>query len=291
METDRPGAETPFAHHMAELDGVRLHYVVAGEGDPVVLLHGWPTTWYEWRRVIPTLARRYTVIAPDMRGLGDSSKPASGYDDLTVAEDIHQLVRRLGHERIFLVGHDLGGGVAYAYAAAHPESVWRLAILEFALPGFGLEQLLQVSREQRIWHFPFHSAPDLPEALVSGREKMYLTWFYKEYAYDPSAFTEEDIDEYVRCYSAPGGLRAGFEYYRAIFDNIDRNRKSAEKKLQMPVLALGGEMVLGTFTLQSLQGVAEDVRGGAVERCGHWMASERPEYLTEKLLGFFGEEG
>lgn len=240
---------------------------------------------------MPRLAERYTVIAPDMRGLGDSSKPTGGYDERTVAEDIHQLVRRLGHERVFLAGHDLGGGVAYAYAAAYPEEVRRLAILEIVLAGFGFEELLRVSREQRIWHVPFHLAPDVPEALITGRERTYLTWFYKEYSYDPAAFTEEDISEYVRCYSAPGGLRAGFEYYRAIFENIDRNRESAKEKLEMPVLALGGESVLGAFPLHSLQQVAKDVRGGVVERCGHYMVTERPHYVAEQLLAFFGEEG
>ena len=170
--------ESDFTHHTIALDDVRLHYVTAGKGDPVVLLHGWPQTWYEWRRIIPALAERYTVIAPDMRGLGDSSKPATGYDKRTVAADIYQLVRKLGFEKIFLVGHDWGGPVAYAYACAHPGDVRKLVILDVAIPGAGLEKIPQATRRGGIWHIAFHNVRDLPEALIAGRERTYLSWFY-----------------------------------------------------------------------------------------------------------------
>lgn len=281
--------ESMFVHHTAVVNDVRLHYVTAGRGDPVVLLHGWPQTWYQWRRVIPALAERYTVIAPDMRGLGDSSKPATGYDKRTVADDIYKLVRQLGFERIFLVGHDWGGPVAYAYACAHPEDVRRLVILDVMIPGAGLEQIPQASRRGGLWHISFHGVRDLPEALITGRERLYLSWFYRS-AYNPTAITEEDIDEYVRCYSAPGGLRAGFEYYRALWDDVEHNAENARTRLAMPVLALGGERGFGHRTLRSMQALAEDVRGGVIERCGHWIAEERPDYLIEQLLTFFGEE-
>lgn len=281
--------ESDFTHHTIALDDVRLHYVTAGKGDPVVLLHGWPQTWYEWRRIIPALAERYTVIAPDMRGLGDSSKPATGYDKRTVAADIYQLVRKLGFEKIFLVGHDWGGPVAYAYACAHPGDVRKLVILDVAIPGAGLEKIPQATRRGGIWHIAFHNVRDLPEALIAGRERTYLSWFYR-LAYNPGAITEEEIDEYVRCYSAPGGLRAGFEYYRAIFDDIDHNKENAKIKLKMPVLALGGERGFREFALRSMKELAEDVRGGVIERCGHWIAEERPDYLIEQLLAFFAEK-
>lgn len=282
--------DTTFVHHTALVSEVRLHYITAGQGDPVVLLHGWPQTWYQWRRVIPALAERYTVIAPDMRGLGDSSKPATGYDKRTVAEDIYQLVRQLGFERIFLVGHDWGGPVAYAYACAHPSDVCRLVILDVMIPGAGLEQIPQMSRRGGLWHISFHGVRDLPEALITGRERIYLSWFYRTAAYNPTAIGEEDIDEYVRCYSAPGGLRAGFEYYRAFWDDVDHNKENAKTKLKMAVLALGGERSFGARTLSSMQALAEDVRGGVIDRCGHWIAEERPDYLIEQLLTFFGEE-
>jgi len=282
--------DSTFTHHTAAVNNVRLHYVRAGKGDPVVLLHGWPQTWFEWRRIIPALADRYTVIAPDMRGLGDSSKPATGYDKRTVADDIYKLVRLLGFERIFLVGHDWGGPVAYAYAAAHPSDVRRLVILDVAVPGAGLERIPQASRAGGLWHISFHGVRDLPEALISGRERTYLSWFYRIGAYNPRAITDEEIDEYVRCYSSPGGLRAGFEYYRAIWDDVDHNKENAKTKLKMPVLALGGERGFGAGAQRSMQSLAENVRGGVIERCGHWIAEERPDYLIPELLKFFGEE-
>lgn len=280
MPTDR------IVHHTTVVNDVELHYVRAGAGDPVVLLHGWPQTWYEWRHVIPALAERYTVIAPDLRGLGDSSKPASGYDKRTIAADVYGLVRQLGYERIFLVGHDWGGPVAYAYASAHPADVRRLAILDVAIPGSGLESVIGLSRGGGLWHIPFHAVRDLPEALVAGRERTYLTWFYRT-AVNPAAITEADIDEYVRCYSQPGAMCAGFEYYRAIFDDIEHNQENAKRKLPMPVLALGGERGFGAITLSSLQGLASDVRGEVIEGCAHWIPEEQPEYLIHKLLEFF----
>lgn len=281
--------DTTFEHHTVAVNNVQLHYVIAGQGDPVVLLHGWPETWYQWRKIIPPLAERYTVIAPDMRGLGDSSKPVSGYDKRTVADDIYKLVCTLGFARIFLVGHDWGGPVAYAYAAAHPNDVRRLVILDVPIPGAGLEKIPQAARRGGLWHVSFHGVRDLPEQLVAGRERMYLSWFYRT-AYNPTAITEEDIDEYVRCYSAPGGMRAGFEYYRAIWDDVDHNTENAKTKLTMPVLALGGKYSFGKQTMRSLTALAEDLRGGEIDQCGHWIAEEQPAYLTEQLLRFFGEE-
>jgi pimeloyl-ACP methyl ester carboxylesterase len=279
--------EVKFAHHTMALEGVSLHYVTAGSGDPVVLLHGWPQTWYEWRRIIPELAQRYRVIAPDMRGLGDSSRPATGYDKQTVAADIRRLVHKLGFEQILLVGHDWGGPVAYAYACEYPAEVRRLVILDVTIPNETWERIPQITRRGGIWHVAFHSVRDLPEALIHGRERLYLSWFYRTAAYNPAAINEADIDEYVRCYSAPGALRAGFEYYRAIFTDIDHNKENAKTKLRMPVLALGGERGFRTAPLNCMKELAEDVRGGVVERSGHWIPEERPDYLLAQLLEFF----
>jgi pimeloyl-ACP methyl ester carboxylesterase len=273
-------------HHFAELRDVRFHYVRAGSGEPVVLLHGWPQTWYEWRKVIPALAERYTVIAPDLRGLGDSSRPAGGYDKQTIADDVRQLVLSLGFERILLVGHDWGGPVAYAYAAAHPGEVRKLAILDVAIPGSGFEKLVSLRPGGGLWHVAFHNVRDLPEELVAGRERTYLSWFYRT-AYDPAAISDADVDEYVRCYSAPGAMRAGFEYYRALFQDIEDNRESARTKLPMPVLALGGEHGFAAHAKRSMEALAEDVCGGVVERCGHWIPEERPDVLIEELIRFF----
>jgi pimeloyl-ACP methyl ester carboxylesterase len=278
------------SHHYAIANGVNLHYVRAGQGAPIVLLAGWPQTWYAWRRVIPTLAEHYTVIALDMRGLGDSDKPEAGYDTRTIASDIHAAVHQLGWEQFFLVGHDVGAWAAYACAAAYPEQVSRLAVLDAAIPGITPNQAFQLTPDSKTWQFIFHLVPDLPEALTEGRERLYLSWFFRTKSAQSSAISDADIDEYVRCYSAPGAMQAGFAYYRAVFDDIAQNQEFAKVKLPMPVLALGGESATGMRMFQTLQTAADDVRGGVVPNCGHYIPEEQPEYLSEQLLSFFGEE-
>jgi pimeloyl-ACP methyl ester carboxylesterase len=179
----------------------------------VVLLHGWPSTWYEWRHVMPLLAARFRVIAPDLRGLGDSSRPAAGYDKKTVAADLWQLLSgTLGLSRWHLVGHDWGGPVAFALAAAHPEAIRTLTIVDVTLPGIGPD----ISQGGKRWHHAFHMTPDLPEALVQGRERAYLSWFYESFSWQRGVFGAADIDEYLRTYTQPGALRAGFAFYRNI---------------------------------------------------------------------------
>jgi pimeloyl-ACP methyl ester carboxylesterase len=280
-------SEHSLSRRFALVNDLRMHYWIGGKGEPVVLLHGWPATSYEWRKVMPMLAERYTVIAPDMRGLGDTSKPALGYDKRTVASDIYQLVRSLGFESVRLVGHDQGGAVAYAYAAAHPESVSHFAFLESLLAGYSLELAMDVGHGGS-WHFGFTMLRDLSEALVAGRERMFLSWFFHGDPYIPGAITEADIDEYTRCYAAPGGIRAGFEYYRTIPQDAADNREWAGRKLPMPVLALGADHgVVGDRTISEMEQVAEHVQGGIITDCGHWVADEQPEQLLKHLFAFF----
>ena len=271
-----------FSHHTATVNGIQMHYVMGGQGDPVVLVHGWPQTWYEWRHVMPALAKNYTVIAPDLRGLGESSKPISGYDGKTTAEDIHQLVTKLGFNDIFLVGHDFGVQVAYSYAAAHPNETKRLVILDVPVAGIG-----PGGNITGLWWAQFHNVRDIPEMLVAGHEREYLTWFYR-YSCNPAAITEEDIDEYVSHYSSPGGMRAGFEYYRALSDDIKQNKEYSMVKLPMPVLVLGGECSFGDAALDSMRLLATDVRGSVIPNTGHWIPEERPEFLADQLFKFFG---
>jgi pimeloyl-ACP methyl ester carboxylesterase len=274
---------------MASVNGIQMHYVIGGQGDPVVLLHGWPETWYAWRHVMPALAQNYTVIAPDLRGLGDSSKPPTGYDGKTVAEDIHQLVTQLGFNTIFLVGHDIGTQVAYSYAAAHPTEVQKLAVMELTIPGFA------PPGRPPIWWAIFHQTPDVPEALVQGKEMMYLSWFLRGLAFNPAAITQEDINEYVSHYSAPGGMRAGFEHYRAFPQDAIQNQNYSQIKLPMPVLALGGSylpVLGGNITMPSIiygmQQLAENVTGIKVPNSGHFIPEEQPQFVINQLSNFFG---
>ena len=270
-----------FSHHTAAVNGIQMHYVIGGHGDPVVLLHGWPQTWYEWRHVMPALARNYTVIAPDLRGLGESSKPITGYDGKTTAEDIHQLVTKLGFNDIFLVGHDFGVQVAYSYGAAHPNETKRLVILDVPVAGIG-----PGGNITGLWWAQFHNVHDIPEMLVTGHEREYLTWFYR-YSCNPAAITEEDIDEYVSHYSSPGGMRAGFEYYRALSEDIKQNKEYSMVKLPMPVLVLGGECSFGDAALDSMRLLATDVRGSVIPNTGHWIPEEQPKFLADQLFKFF----
>jgi pimeloyl-ACP methyl ester carboxylesterase len=277
-----------FSHHTASVNGIQLHYVIGGQGEPVVLLHGWPETWYAWHKVMPALAKNYTVIAPDLRGIGDSSKPLTGYDGKTVAEDIHQLVGKLGFKTIFLVGHDIGVLIAYPYAAEHPAEVKKLAVWEAPIPGFA------PPGRPPLWWIPFHQTPDVPEALVQGKEMMYLSWFYHNLAYNPATITQADINEYVSHYSAPGGMRAGFEYYRAIPQDAIQNQNYSKTKITMPVLTLQGGYIPvfgGNVTMSSIEYgmkiLAQNVTGITVPNSGHWIQEEQPVFLVKLLNNFF----
>jgi pimeloyl-ACP methyl ester carboxylesterase len=285
----RSAMQSPaLEHHFADLSAVRMHYVTAGSGSPVVLLHGWPQTWYEWREVIALLAPHYSIIAPDLRGLGDTSRPASGYDKRSIAADVWELVYgKLGHEKFFLAGHDWGGPVAFALAISHQDAVRRLAIVDIAIPGDGNPNISQGGKR---WHHAFHQTAELPEALIEGREHIYLGWFYRNYGARPDALNDGAIQEYLRAYTQPGALRAGFEYYRSIPIDIAHNEALlARGKLTMPVLALGGAQSWGRRmeVLESCRRVAEDVRGGVIENAGHWVPEEQPEVLGRHLREFF----
>lgn len=276
-----------FREGTAEVNGVSIHYVMGGSGEPLVLVHGWPQTWYSWHRIMPKLAERFTVIAVDLRGAGGSSKPepAAGYDARTMAEDIHQLVRSLGFKNIRILGHDIGLLVAYAYAAAHPDEVERLVILDGLL--VGIEPMWsQFQKDPRSWVFGLAETPELPERLTAGREREYLTFFYTNIAHNKGAITEAEIAEYVRAYSELGAMSAGFEWFRAFPTDIEHNLAGIRNKLPMPVLALGGDQMMGQFMVPMLQNVADDVRGGSIPDCGHWLAEEKPAELLAWLEDF-----
>jgi pimeloyl-ACP methyl ester carboxylesterase len=208
----------------------------------------------------------------------------TGYDGNTTAEDIYQLLSQLGlDQKIYIVGHDIGVQTAYSYAASHPNNVSKLVILDVPVAGFSPPGF-----EDCCWWFSFHQIPDIPEFLTAGKEREYLSWFYTTFAYNREAITEADIDEYVSHYSAPGRMRAGFEYYRAFPINVEQNKEHANVKLGMPVLALGGKYT-DNAALISMKSLATNVRGGIVPFSGHWIPEERPDFLIEQLTKFFRE--
>ncbi|OWO92877.1 alpha/beta hydrolase [Rhizobium esperanzae] len=272
----------------ARLSGITMHYLTAGSGKPLVLLHGVPQSSHEWRHVIPFLADKYAIIAPDLRGLGDTSRPADGYDKKTIAEDVWELLsEHLKIDRFNLVGHDWGGPVAFALAAQHREAVSKLAILDVTIPGDGAD----MSQGGRRWHHPFFRTPDLPEAMFGGREHIYLEWLFDNYGSRANVLSQEDKNEYFRTYLKPGGLRTLLAYYRGFPTDVKDNELFLERdgKLEMPVLALGGDSGFGRGmeTMESMQRVASDVRGGLIPGSGHWVAEEAPEFIANELRKFF----
>jgi pimeloyl-ACP methyl ester carboxylesterase len=278
------------AHHTAQVNGTRLHYVTAGEGPPVMLLHGWPQTWYEWRHVIDLLSDEYQVVAPDLRGFGYSAKPAAGYDADTMAADLAALADHLGLRDVTVLGHDWGAVFGYVYAAKTPSQVRALGIVEMALPGVGVMEQAMAPQPQGnfLWHMGFQSVPDLPELLIAGKERPYLRWFFEHFAYDPAAITAADLDVYTDAITQVGALRAGLAVYQDFFTTADQVAALAKTPLEVPVRAYGGEACLGGATLASVQAVAPAAEGGVIERCGHWAGEERPDVVASIVRDLAG---
>ncbi len=276
-----------FRHAYADVNGTRLHYVVGGQGPAVVLLHGWPYTWALWRKLMPLLATAgFTVIAPDLRGLGDSAKPEAGYTKANVAQDVHELVGQLGYPTINLVGTDIGTMVAYAYAAAYPAEVRRLVLAESLLPGFGLEEWMNPATGG-FWHFGFHMQVEVATLLTAGKEAAYLlpTLMMMSTSPDAAAVAEK---RYLPYYAAPGGMRAGFRHYEHLVADGQHNRARLTAPLPMPVLVLNGEYGLPQAPLLAgAQQVAARVTAYLVPASGHTFAQDNPEWMAQRLGHFF----
>ncbi len=280
-----------FEHRFETVGGVRLHYVTGGkpDGDVVVLLAGFPESWFAWRKLLPLLATAYKIIAPDLPGQGDSDRPLEGYDTKTLATRIHGLLQQLGVRQYFLVAHDVGAWVAYPYAALFGDEVRRLVLMDAGIPGITLPEALSTApdRAWRTWHFAFHSLPDLPEMLIAGRERAYLDWFLRRKTANPETFSDADIAEYHRTFVKDGGLRAGLAYYRAATLSAQQNRElAARAKLQMPVLALGSDQGSIADMASPLKAFAEDVHGAVIANCGHFLPEEQPAAVAEELIAF-----
>jgi pimeloyl-ACP methyl ester carboxylesterase len=272
-----------IAERFAEVNGVRLHYRVAGTGSPVVLLHGYAQTGHMWLPLVPSLAQRHTVIVPDLRGAGASAKPESGYDKKTLAQDIHALTDSLGFDRVTVVGHDIGLMVAYAYAAQFPRATERVALMDAFLPGIGNWKDVWLLRD--LWHFHFYG--EVPLALVQGRERIYFEHFWNDFAGDPKhSVPEADRQLYAAAYAQPGGMRAGFEYFRAFERDAQDFAQLATTRLAMPMLVLTGEKASGEFLIEQAKLVASDVRGIVVKGSGHWLMDEAPAAVMPAIIDF-----
>lgn len=279
-----------FTQGKALLNNIQMHYRIGGDGEPLLLLHGWPQHSLMWHSVAPILAEHFTVVTPDLRGAGGSSVPVSGYDKKTMASDVYALVRQLGYERIYLAGYDLGSGVAYSLAAQYPELVRKIAVMEFGLPGFGYEQQMVPTPQWHAgsnWHLGFFTVPQVAEWAFRGKERELLSWFFWHLSYNEAAVSPEHFEEYLKQLIKPGALRAGIEYYAAVWQDKTDNEQLAQQKLTIPLLAIGGESSAGKYVGMLFEPVAENVTSVVIPRAGHWLADENPEVLSEELLKFF----
>ncbi len=287
-----PPHDAMFRHDHADVHHTRLHYVTAGAGDPVLLWHGFLGTWYSWRKVIPLLAENYTVIAPDMRGFGDSDKPICDCDARTLCEDFRALTSKLGFQKLRIVAHDLGAPPALLWAALYPGEVEDLVYLDHpVLTAKTLNQIFQftpeIMNQGLLWWWMTATAPDLAELLIKGREREFLTWFYRNHAMHPDA-VDDALSEYLRTFAGAGGVSGSLGSLRAVFRSIQQTEDAtAGKKIETPIMALGGEKSLGDRVRHMIEEVASNVTGGVITDCGHFIAEEQPELLVGRIRSFF----
>jgi pimeloyl-ACP methyl ester carboxylesterase len=272
-----------IASRSAKVDGLKLHYLTAGRGESVILLHGYAETSRMWRPIIPLLADRFTVIAPDLPGIGNSEIPSTGLDMTTAAARIHALARSLGVAKAQVIGHDIGLMVAYAYAAQFPSEVEKLVVMDAFLPGVG--QWEAVYNNPRNWHFRFNGLT--PEELVRGRERVYFEHFWNDFAADKNrSIPDADRQAYTAAYARPGRMRAGWAYFVSFQQAAKDFTRFAQTTLTMPVLAIGGEKASGEVLEQQIKWVASDVTVVILKDTGHWVLEERPKETTDALVSF-----
>ena len=272
-----------FKHQSAQVNGINIHYVIGGEGEPLVLVHGFGQNWYMWNRLLPELSKHFTVIAPDLRGVGESDKPASGYDKKTMASDIHELVKHLGYKKINLAGHDIGLMVAYAYAAQYGAEVKKLALMDALLPGIEpvWGQYSKVS-----WWFGFFARPVAGD-LVAGQAGEFLTDFWPIVGHVKNAFTEEETNEFIRAYSTPGATAGSFHWFGAFPQDAEDNLQLMKHKLKMPLLAMGSEYLAAPFLADHSRIIAENVKEVKIMGAGHWIVQEQTDQVQKGLMDFF----
>jgi pimeloyl-ACP methyl ester carboxylesterase len=276
-------SDSTIASRTADIDGVKLHYLTAGHGSPLLLLHGYAETSLMWKPIIPALAERFTVIAPDLPGIGDSGIPADGLDMKSAAVRIHSLVKSLGVQKAEVVGHDIGLMVAYAYAAQFPAEVTKLVLMDAFLPGVaGWES---VYNNPHIWHFRFNGST--PEALVQGRERIYFDYFWNDFAADKThSIPEAARQAYAAAYARPGRMRAGWAYFVSFQQAAQDFAQLSQTKLTMPVLSIGGDKANGAVLGEQVKIVAAHATMVVLKNCGHWVLEEKPKETTDALLNF-----
>ncbi|MEU1176436.1 alpha/beta hydrolase [Streptomyces sp. NPDC005820] len=293
--SDKPvpssGEQIPagFSEHKTQVAGTGINYVIGGHGPTLVLIHGYPQTWYEWHGIMPALAKHYTVIAPDLPGAGKSDAPASGYDKKTMAAKLHALLVSLGKDQdVNVVGHDIGTMVAYSYAAQYPHSVSKLVLSEAPIPDPGVYTFPSLTAQGTgAWHFGFFSLQTgLPESLIQGRELTWISGFMRGIAVHKDALTPEDLQIFASYLRDPAHLEASFAWFRTFPQDIADNARFQKKPLTMPVLAIGADGSLGSSVAKQVRHYATHVTPAVVPDSGHWIYEEHPKEMTDLLLRF-----
>ncbi len=277
-------------HHVAHINGLEpMHWVEAGDGPPVVLLHGFPETWYAWRHQIPALSQHYRLIVPDLRGYGETAKPPGGYDKRTMANDVLGLMHHLGVGRCPIVGHDRGARVATRFAKDHPEAIERLVVMD-NIPTLTIFEKMDAEVARGHWFFIFNTVQDLPEALITGREETWLRFIFSSWNYNPELFTPAEVAEYVRAYSKPGSLRGCFSDYRAGKEDVVQDKADRATLIDCPTLALWGESFALGGQMWDFRQVwsqeAKHMEYFSIPHCGHLPHEEKPAEVNAELLRF-----
>lgn len=278
-----------LTHKRAKVNGVRLHYVKAGKGPVVLCMHGWPQNHREFLPIIESLADTFTFIAPDLRGYADSDKPFDGYEPRTIAQDMLELLEFEGVGRFHILSHDLGGppSVALAYLAQNRA----LSLSTIETPFFGLDYPGYVDPRAAYWHLGMHMNMDVTRFLVEGKEEQYLRHFFRDFAYNPAAMPEEDVQNYVMQMRQPGNLRASLNHYGYIPQMAEQTMELTREKLKVPMMAWAGRASFGTHCYDSAKAIAESAEGGVIEECGHWVFEEKTNFILGQLRGFWAKHG
>lgn len=284
-----PGFTYTFHSMMVDTGAVALHTIIGGDGPPLLLVGGWPQTWYAWRLIMPELARTHTIVVVEPRGIGLSDKPAGGYDTATLANDVMNTMAALGHHRFSMLGHDIGMWIGYALAADHPHVLDRLILMEAAIPGVSPSAPLLGSSKSndRLWHFAFNRLSEVNEALVEGREHLFFSHQFRTKAATPTSIPDQAIDVYVSSLArSRDALRASFEFYRHLDATIAQNEQRAQRQVTIPILGVAGQANLGPLVADTLTLIATNVQNLVMTDVGHYPAEENPDALINAVSTF-----
>ena len=274
-----------FVSRIANVNGTHLHYVRGGTGPAIILVHGFPQDWHAYHKIMPRLARTFTVIAIDMRGVGRSTGPAARFDATDVAADIRQLVQALKLERVYVAGHDNGGMIAYTFARRYPDAVRGVMILDSPLPG--IDPWNELKADPGLWHFGFHQTPDLPERLLAGRQFVYFREFFARLAFNRNAISDADVAHYARAYASERQLRAGLEFYRSAYPASEKFNATERSTIDVPFVLAGGDHAMGMLFPRMADAMRDhgcrNVTVEVIKDSGHWVVDEQPDIVAELI--------